>query len=90
MNANNNYRNILSDCSISAAKMSRNMLRDSPNAAMDKTLLNKYMELPQPDDKIQAEYIWIDGTGQGIRSKTRTINTIPSKPTGMYTHSRHC
>ncbi|XP_014239095.2 glutamine synthetase 2 cytoplasmic [Trichogramma pretiosum] len=63
--------------------MSRNILQDSANAALDKTVLNKYMDLPQPVDKIQAEYIWIDGTGDGVRSKTRTITNIPSKPSDL-------
>ncbi|XP_016840416.1 glutamine synthetase 2 cytoplasmic [Nasonia vitripennis] len=63
--------------------MSRKMLVDSPNAALDKSLLNRYLALPQPDDKIQAEYIWIDGTGEGIRSKTRTLNSIPNKPSDL-------
>ncbi|XP_014204288.1 glutamine synthetase-like [Copidosoma floridanum] len=63
--------------------MSRKILRSSPNAALDKTLLNRYLDLPQPDDKILAEYIWIDGTGEGLRSKTRTLNNIPNKPADL-------
>lgn len=62
--------------------MSRTILKDSPNAALNKTLLNKYLDLPQPDNAIQAKYIWIDGTGEGIRSKTRTLDFIPKHPSG--------
>lgn len=64
--------------------MSRTMLKDSPNAALDKTILNKYLDLPQPDNAIQARYIWIDGTGEGLRSKTRTLDFIPKHPSGWY------
>ncbi|XP_018373014.1 PREDICTED: glutamine synthetase leaf isozyme, chloroplastic-like [Trachymyrmex cornetzi] len=60
--------------------MSRSMLKDSPNAALDKTLLQKYLDLPQPENAIQAKYIWIDGTGEGLRSKTRTLNFVPKHP----------
>jgi glutamine synthetase len=50
--------------------------------ATDRKLLEKYLELDQPDDVIMAEYIWIDGTGEGIRSKCRTLNGEPQKPSG--------
>ena len=63
------------------------MLNDSPNAATDKTILNKFLALPQPEDKIQAKYIWIDGTGEGLRSKTRTVEFIPKDPKGNYQSS---
>jgi len=35
-------------------------------------LPNPFMDLPQGDN-IMAMYIWIDGTGQGMRCKTRTL-----------------
>nr|CAD7198286.1 unnamed protein product [Timema douglasi] len=52
-------------------------LRNSPNATLDKTILNKYLSLPQPSNKVQATYIWIDGTGENVRAKDRTLDFLP-------------
>jgi len=38
--------------------------------------LSQYMNLPQ-GDRVQATYIWIDGTGEGLRVKTKTLDKVP-------------
>jgi glutamine synthetase len=40
---------------------------------LDPLVYNRYMAIPQ-GDKIQAEYIWIGGSGQDIRCKTKTLD----------------
>jgi len=42
-------------------------LRSNHIPATDKNILRRYLELPQPDNKVMATYIWIDGTGENVR-----------------------
>lgn len=51
-------------------------------AVTEKAVLKRYMALPQPDDRVMCEYIWIDGTGEGIRSKCKTMDFEPKHPKG--------
>lgn len=46
------------------------------NATIDRQMFQHYMSLPQ-GNRLQAMYVWIDGSGEFLRSKTRTINFEP-------------
>ncbi|XP_068219621.1 glutamine synthetase-like [Palaemon carinicauda] len=53
------------------------------SCATNKTVLDRYMRLPIPDDKCQVMYVWVDGSGEHLRSKTRTVNFIPKSPSEL-------
>ena len=40
------------------------------------TVVEKYLKLDQ-GEKVQALYIWIDGSGEGLRCKTKTLDKAP-------------
>jgi len=41
-------------------------------------ILDKYLSLDQ-GNFVQVLYVWIDGTGQGMRCKTKTLEKVPEK-----------
>ena len=42
-------------------------------ALLDPSIRREFMALDQGEQGITVEYVWIGGTGQDLRSKTRTI-----------------
>ena len=43
--------------------------RSNNVGSTDKAILRRYLELPQPDNKVMATYVWIDGTGEQLRGR---------------------
>jgi len=58
-------------------------LETSPNYIINKAVATRFQQLSQPKDKVQVMYVWIDGTGQDLRAKSRTLDFMPTKPEGM-------
>lgn len=55
-------------------------LLDAMEEAQDRnSALSKYLSLDQ-GESVQAMYIWIDGTGESLRCKTKTVYKEPTKP----------
>ncbi|KAJ4926056.1 hypothetical protein JOQ06_008240 [Pogonophryne albipinna] len=48
----------------------------SLSSRLNKAVRQHYMSLPQ-GERVQVTYIWIDGSGEGLRNKTRTLDVEP-------------
>jgi glutamine synthetase len=45
-------------------------------------VLERFMTLPQ-NGKVQATYVWIDGSLQNMRCKTMTLDSVPNSPSDL-------
>jgi len=50
------------------------------SAKTDKKVLQHYLTLDTPSNIVQVMYVWIDGTGEFLRCKTKTMDFEPKKP----------
>ncbi|KAG1943365.1 glutamine synthetase-like [Pimephales promelas] len=48
----------------------------SDSSSLNKALRHQYLSLPQ-GHFCQVTYVWIDGSGEGLRAKTRTMDSEP-------------
>lgn len=58
----------------------RTLLAHNINHIMNKKVMDRYMRLPLPCNKILATYVWIDGSGINMRSKDRILDCVPYCP----------
>ncbi|XP_053632231.1 glutamine synthetase isoform X1 [Cherax quadricarinatus] len=72
-----------SSCYQDPCQQRGNMESSLSAGTTNKTVMDRYMKLPMPDDKCQVMYVWVDGTGENLRSKTRTLDFVPKDPSEL-------
>ena len=54
------------------------MKAQTGQSSLDPAVIDKYNALPFPEDKVLAEYVWVDAVGNA-RSKSRTLDAKKTK-----------
>ena len=65
-------RSSSSSSSSSLLRMVNHLEIQTGKSQLDTAIVDRFNSLPYPDDKILAEYVWVDAKGE-CRSKTRTL-----------------
>lgn len=76
-------KNAICYCNYPLSQLKVKMASVSSSSHLNKTVRQQYMSLPQ-GQKCQVTYIWIDGTGETLRNKTRTLDTEPKSIEGEW------
>ncbi|XP_026757789.3 glutamine synthetase 1, mitochondrial-like [Galleria mellonella] len=58
----------------------RSLMKHNINHILNKKVMDRYMRLPFPCNKVLATYIWIDGSGINMRCKDRILTCVPYAP----------
>ena len=56
----------------SMTALQSSLQRETGRSQLDPAVIQRYNDLPFPEDIILAEYVWVDAVGK-TRSKTRTL-----------------
>lgn len=58
----------------------RTLMKHNINHILSKKVIDRYLRLCSPCNKILTTYVWIDGSGINMRSKDRILNCLPYSP----------
>jgi len=73
-----NDTNLLLSVRMSSSPIEWKCVADKP------AVMGRYMGLEVPGSLTQAMYVWIDGSGEGLRAKTKTLDTEPKCAEGLW------
>lgn len=62
----------------SSLRMVQHLESRTGQAQLDHDVIDRFNELPYPEGKVLAEYVWVDAKGE-CRSKTRTLPAARTK-----------